>query len=497
MKKTLIGLSIIACSVSAHATANYDVNCGCVKTPTAYDKAQDVKIAANTTAIGDVKLTSKQAFDIAVEGRATAGNALSTVYGLIPQVNNNTKSIEDLKNTKVDKNVFEVDRVRQDNALQKEISERQTGVEEAKNIGHDAFNKASDAQNTANNAMTNAETAIVIGQNADNKAIVAQAGADDAKEIGHNAFNKASDAYNTANNALIGVGEAKDLAHNANNNAINAGNNAQTAIEIGQNANNNAINAQNTADIGVRLGQDNSNAINVEQSERVNGDKMLQGNIDKNKSDQTITDNQQNAVISTKVDNNTFLKDQQRQDNALQSESTTRGNADKALAQQISDESTTRSAAVNTVQRSVETESASRKSADSALSKRIDNNDSTLVQHDERITSNSQRIGSVENRLNNTDQQNNKRFSDIDKRMGDNRKLASAGIAGAGAMANIPQVSQDSTFSVGAGAGGYDGQNAVAVGFSARINHNIVTKVSASTNSASEVLWGAGASVEW
>lgn len=405
--------------------------------------------------------------------------------------------IANLKSNKLDKSVFEADQKRQDVALKQEITDRQAGVDEAKNIGHNAFNKASDAQNTANNAMTNAETAIVIGQNADNKAIVAQAGADEAKEIGHNAFNKASDAYNTANNALIGVGEAKDLAHNANNNAINAGNNAQTAIEIGQNANNNAINAQNTADIGVRLGQDNSNAIIVETSERVKGDEMLQGNIDKNKADQTITDNQQNAVIGTKVDNNTFLKDQQRQDNALQSEATTRGNADKALAQQINDESTTRATAVTSVQQSVTTETTSRKNADAALGKRIDRNDSTLVDHEERITSNTQRIGSVESRMNDSDRKTNQRFSDIDKRMGDNRKLASAGIAGAGAMANIPQVSQDSTFSVGAGAGGYDGQNAVAVGFSARINHNIVTKVSASTNSASEVLWGAGASVEW
>lgn len=492
MKKTMLGLLVL--SVVSTAVNASDSNCGCISP---YDKKQDVKIASNTAAIGDVKLTANQAFDIAVEGRATAGNALSTVYGLIPQVNNNTKGIEDLKNTKVDKSVFQVDQQRQDNALQKEISERQTGVEEAKNIGHNAFNKASDALNTANNAMTNAETAIVIGQNADNKAITAQAGADEAKEIGHNAFNKASDAQNTANNALIGVGEAKDLAHNANNNAINAGNNAQTAIEIGQNANNNAINAQNTADIGVRLGQDNSNALIVEKSERVNGDKMLQGNIDKNKAEQRVTDDQQNVVISTKVDNNTFLKDQQRQDNALQSEATTRGNADKVLAKQIDDESTTRAAAVSSVERSVTVETSSRKSADAALGKRIDRNDSTLVDHEERITSNTQRIGNVENRMNNSDQKNNKRFSDIDKRMGDNRKLASAGIAGAGAMANIPQVTRDGNFMVGAGVGGYDGEQAVAVGFSARVSQAVTTKMTVSTNTQSEVLWGAGVGVEW
>ncbi len=64
-------------------------------------------------------------------------------------------------------------------------------------------------------------------------------------------------------------------------------------------------------------------------------------------------------------------------------------------------------------------------------------------------------------------------------------------------MANIPQVSQDSTFSVGAGVGAYDSEQGLAVGFSGRINNNIVTKVSVSATTQSEFVMGAGVGFEW
>lgn len=110
MKVIVATVLLLACSsVSAS-----EKDCGCIKTPTSYDKTQDVKISSNTAAIGDVKLTAGQAFDIAVEGRATAGNALTTVYGVIPQVHDNTKGINELRETKVDKSVFSADQQRQD-----------------------------------------------------------------------------------------------------------------------------------------------------------------------------------------------------------------------------------------------------------------------------------------------------------------------------------------------------------------------------------------------
>ncbi len=91
----------------------------------------------------------------------------------------------------------------------------------------------------------------------------------------------------------------------------------------------------------------------------------------------------------------------------------------------------------------------------------------------------------------------NQRFADMGKRIDDNRDHASAGIAGVAAMANIPQVSQNSSFSVGAGVGSYDGEQGIAVGASARFNQNIVTKASVAGTTQSDFVFGAGVSYEW
>ena len=89
------------------------------------------------------------------------------------------------------------------------------------------------------------------------------------------------------------------------------------------------------------------------------------------------------------------------------------------------------------------------------------------------------------------------KVNQLDGRIDDNRKRSSAGISSIAAMANIPQVSQSSTLSVGAGVGYYDSEQAIAVGFSTRIHGNIVTKASLSNNTQQELALGAGVSYEW
>ena len=91
----------------------------------------------------------------------------------------------------------------------------------------------------------------------------------------------------------------------------------------------------------------------------------------------------------------------------------------------------------------------------------------------------------------------NQRFADMGKRIDDNRNHASAGIAGVAAMANIPQVSQNSSFSIGAGVGSYDGEQGIAIGASARLNQNVVTKASVAGTTQSDFVFGAGVSYEW
>lgn len=91
----------------------------------------------------------------------------------------------------------------------------------------------------------------------------------------------------------------------------------------------------------------------------------------------------------------------------------------------------------------------------------------------------------------------NQKFSDLKSQVDDNKKQANAGIAGVAAMANIPQVSQNATFSVGAGAGEYASEAGIAVGFSARINHNWVTKATIAGTTSNDPVIGAGFSAEW
>lgn len=158
MKVTLIAVAVMAvmASVPAYATSK---DCGCTKTPTAYDKTQDVKISGNSAAIGDVKLTAGQAFDIAVEGRATAGNALTTVYGLIPQVNNNAKGIADLQSSKVDKSVFTADQQRQDKALAASVT-AQAGIDAKQTVDLKSYaDKKADSSYSTSVAHTDVKVA--------------------------------------------------------------------------------------------------------------------------------------------------------------------------------------------------------------------------------------------------------------------------------------------------------------------------------------------------
>lgn len=95
------------------------------------------------------------------------------------------------------------------------------------------------------------------------------------------------------------------------------------------------------------------------------------------------------------------------------------------------------------------------------------------------------------------EQSTNKRFSDLNKEVSNNKKEANAGISGAMAMANIPQVIQGQTVAIGAGMGGYNGENAVAVGVSARLSQNVTMKATVSDDTESNVGYGVGASIGW
>ncbi|EGD6457159.1 hypothetical protein IAJ44_004219 [Salmonella enterica] len=130
---------------------------------------------------------------------------------------------------------------------------------------------------------------------------------------------------------------------------------------------------------------------------------------------------------------------------------------------------------------------------------RIDTNTQSISRNETRITKNERTLSNHENRISTLEanQGYGNRFSALKNEVEQNRKHASAGIAGVAAMANIPQVSQGATFSVGAGAGTYDGEQGLAVGGSARLGKQVVTKFSVSATTQSDFVAGAGVSYEW
>ncbi len=113
------------------------------------------------------------------------------------------------------------------------------------------------------------------------------------------------------------------------------------------------------------------------------------------------------------------------------------------------------------------------------------------------VSQHSAQLANHEQRLTTLEQETNRNFDALRNQVDRNKKDADAGIAGVAAMASIPQVTEYQTFSVGAGVGNRHDQQALAVGFSARADQNVVVKVSAATDSSSSWTVGAGAAIGW
>ncbi|WP_165465612.1 YadA C-terminal domain-containing protein [Enterobacter cloacae] len=89
--------------------------------------------------------------------------------------------------------------------------------------------------------------------------------------------------------------------------------------------------------------------------------------------------------------------------------------------------------------------------------------------------------------------QTNQKFSNIDKKIDKVEKKAMRGIAGANALAGLPQLNQDDTFGVAAALGGYEGESAIAVGASAHPFENKAVTVKAGVTATNGAMgWNAG-----
>lgn len=481
------------------------------------------------------------------------GDLNTHVNGLDDQVSNIGHDVNELKdqvNTKVDKNDFLKDQQKQNDrmdSMQERIDnnsgrldavevEQQT-LRAAVSYTQSELDKTNDklgtVEATANEALNKAEVGIRDADQAKDIAIQADSKAQQALDHNNtqdnelarldcvkadasdlaNVDNKATDALNAAENALhqnsvqdaqiaeldaakadrselkdvaAKANEAKKLAAVAADIAIDASNKAEVAE-----ANNNIQDAQiaelqlNKADRSeledVAIKADGALAGAIENRNQIDAVKedlaYTNKQVTTNKNDIADLKNQ-NGVLNNAVAN--------AQDTA----NTASAKADKA--QNTADKAV---AGVNSVKNDVKV--VSRDVANNSIriqrnEERIDGAYAGIYDNRKNIEANRQAV----NRNSQEIQKLNKNFSDLKNTVDANRKRAAAGIAGVAAMANIPEVNSHQTFSVGVGVGGFDGQQAVAVGASARVNDNLTVKASVAANNE-EVVWGAGAAIGW
>lgn len=187
-------------------------------------------------------------------------------------------------------------------------------------------------------------------------------------------------------------------------------------------------------------------------------------------------------ALTSKVDTSVFAADQQRQDNAAKVEASKRDGQFVTLSSGVAAAQATGDYAHSRID---------------AANQNIEANRQALVNTNKRVAQNTADIANHEQRITTLESQTNARFGDLKKQIDKNRDRASAAIAGVAGMANIPQVTENATFSVGAGVGNTDGQSAIAVGFSARASQNVVVKAAVSNDTQHNFVIGAGASYQW
>ncbi len=129
-----------------------------------------------------------------------------------------------------------------------------------------------------------------------------------------------------------------------------------------------------------------------------------------------------------------------------------------------------------------------------AANTNIEANRAAQVASNKRIAANTAQLADHEQRISGLEQQTNRQFADMKGRIDHVEKRANAGASAALSAASIPQVTEYQRFALGAGVGGYEGESALAVGFSSRVSSSVVLKGSVTTDSQHGFGYGAGVS---
>ncbi|BBV68963.1 TPA: YadA-like family protein [Yersinia enterocolitica] len=285
-------------------------------------------------------------------------------------------------------------------------------------------------------------------------------------------------AAQTANDRATNLETRADSSEQAIRDTQNA---AQTANDRATNLETRAdTSEQNIRDVQGAAQIANDRASSLET--RADGVEAVNAQQDSTLADHDTRITSNTSALTTKVDKQVFADDQARQDAALKSETTTRTSQVAKLQSGVDQAQATGDYANSRIDVANQNIEANRQ-ASIATNKRVAANTAQLANHEQRITT--------------LEQNTSARFSDLNSKIDDNRKRASAGIAGVAAMANIPQVLEHQTFAIGAGAGNTDGESALAVGFSARASQNTVVKASVSNDTQHNFVVGAGVAFGW
>lgn len=103
----------------------------------------------------------------------------------------------------------------------------------------------------------------------------------------------------------------------------------------------------------------------------------------------------------------------------------------------------------------------------------------------------------VNAQINAATQHSNQQFASLKQQIDDNHKKANAGSASAMAAAGVPQVTGNQTFTLGAAVGGYESENAVAVGASYRASESVTLKATVAADTQQGFGYNAGIAIGW
>lgn len=251
-----------------------------------------------------------------------------------------------------------------------------------------------------------------------------------------------------------------------------------------------------------QLRQDKALAASVTKQEETDA-KQTTGL--KDYADKKATSAYQTAVAHTDVKvaraDADRLKGDQALNTRIEQEQSNRATNDRVITDRVRKEEVSRAADTGDIRTSIKERNAVVDNRFNDTDSRIAENKASQQKVNEsmagELDNHDQRIGTLEQSTNANFTNLGSRVDKLSDKVEQNRKKANAGTSSALAAAGIPQVTGEQRFSLGAAVGGYESENALAVGFSSRVTSNVVIKAAVATDSQHGVGYNAGLSVGW